>query len=631
MNAKVDVRIPLPPLLIVILSVVASAKAISYKPLLDERFLLAWAHPRAGITGFDHFVSFSGLVPGEVWGPLTPISIKLSQVLSFGVPWLWRFHNMLLFVGGSLALLYLFRRLIPNVFVAMFITMLIAVGITFLEPVLWLGARGFVLAYFLVSLSLALYARPREQGSLLWISLGCILFGIALMAEFNVWMFALLFALIEYVIWKRLPKEKRKDGTIHLVAPMVPLVLSACALAALGFRFTAPAWKPLKFSGEQGRFAAKLHSTFKNSGPVVIADMPEKLSTSPLFTTDGAVLYDPASGTISSTRISGGILKSHIAGGSAPVPFYRWNRTHGRFTAVSWDFDNAAEPAEFDAKEIAAQSQPPIPFIKTTSLDEQANELTIKSEMPTTGPVLRISGSWLNPGMADFVWIDAKVDSPRKESSSLELYWVTLIEPEYDARARRETVPAVVNDGQYHRYYFPVTSTPWYSSSLINQLTLGFPAQSSVIVKRMGTITKDQISPKVSIDIASSERAIAAPNFGFPNMPQLGLYVAPRGADSIPVRYALQTGADGILFEIALPGRDFENPNGSRISGVTWKTVPIEKPGPTAQLDISDLPQTAVYAIRAVAMDKEHNPIGNFSDTLYVLVDRPPQFGWSTR
>jgi hypothetical protein len=55
------------------------------------------------------------------------------------------------------------------------------------------------------------------------------------------------------------------------------------------------------------------------------------------------------------------------------------------------------------------------------------------------------------------------------------------------------------------------------------------------------------------------------------------------------------------------------------------------KDGNTVTVPIDNITEPGVYAVRAVAMDKAHDMIGQFSDTLYLLIQRPAQFGWSTQ
>jgi hypothetical protein len=623
MNAKFDLRIPLPPILVMILCVVASVKLLPMKPMLDEQFLLAWAHAKpAG------FLSCAGLLPGELWGPLTPISILISQLFSFGVPWIWRLHNLLIYSIASVIFFYAAKRHMP-VIPATLLAALVAVGIA-IFPVGWLGARGVLLAFFFVSIALLFYVR-RTTRVLLWTSLAALCFVFAICSSFSSWPAAAVFAIVEAAIWFGTPKPNRQNGTFSLVAPMVPMVIAACALAAIGFQQEPPVARLLKIERSQAKFAATMRSTFKKDNFVVIADVPERLAPSPYFISNGAILYDGHKSVMAANRVCGGLLKDALKAGRAPVPCYRWDAKHQMFPPIYLTFEGENAAIEFDAAKLGNLFEPPVAFFKTASFDEKQNLISIKSELPTTGPVMRVSGRWMNPTVADFIWVEAKIDSPRKDISSVELYWTTALQPDYERKFRHELASAIVNDGKFHRYFFPVRSTAWYCSGQPQQLTFGFPAQSTVEIKAMGTMTKEKLCPDVKLDIKSDARGVAVPCFGFPNIPELGSYVSPFDANSLPATFRVQPEATGILFEISLPNKDFENPNGNKLSGVTFKTLPIDSTGPTAELPIEDLPQPGVYAVRGIAMDKGHNPIGNFSDTLYVLIQKPNPLGWRTR
>jgi hypothetical protein len=623
MNSKFDVRIPLPPILVMILCVVATAKLLPVKPMLDERFLLAWAHAKPGA-----FLWCTGLLPGEQWGPLTPFSILVSQWLSFGVPWIWRLHNVLIYTIGSLALFHAARR-ITSVTVAMLVTVLIAGAIALVLPVAWLGARGFLLAYCLVSIALAIYVR-RDRRILVAISLSVLCFAIALAASLSWWMAAFAFPLVEAILWFRTPSSSR-DKSISTFAPLLFFVVLTAPLVGFGFRPTEPHLAPLKMPASESRFAATMRSTFAKKKLVVIADLPERLAPSPYFVSNGAIVYDGSKSAVAANRVTGGLLKDALRANRAPVECFRWDLRHQMFSPVYLNFEGENAPTEFDGSKLANLMEPPLAFIKTAAFDEKENAISIKSELATTGPVMRVSGRWLNPTIADFIWIDAKIESPRSDISSLDMYWTTSLLPEYESKRRHEKSPAWINDGKFHRYYFPIRDTAWFCSGQPQQLTFGFPIQSTAQIKTIGTTTKDKLCPDVKLDIKTDRRATAVPCFAFPNIPDLGLYVADFDAQTLPATFHVQPGATGILFEISLPNKDFENPNGSKLSGVTFTTCPIDGTGPTAELAIADLPETAVYAVRGIAMDKGHNPIGNFSDTLYVLIQKPNSLGWRTR
>jgi hypothetical protein len=149
----------------------------------------------------------------------------------------------------------------------------------------------------------------------------------------------------------------------------------------------------------------------------------------------------------------------------------------------------------------------------------------------------------------------------------------------------------------------------------------------------MGTVHGKNLMPKFDVLGTAGQTAVVAPSFNFPNEPALGLAVLPRGAETLPVAFACDNVPDaaGVTVEISMPGAQFEQENSTTLSGVTYRTVPLEGLSGTHQIPIGDLPRAGVYAIRAIAMDKGHNMIGKFSDTEFVYIWRPKRAGWSNQ
>jgi hypothetical protein len=410
-------------------------------PLLDEQFLLAWARDPHAFG--SNFYAFAGLVPGDQWGPLTPLSLQIAPT--------WHVH-LLLAAAGAAALYMAMPKLTKSKPVSIVIPALSVLLLAFLEPLQWLGSRGLWLGFCLSAFAVFFFVRSRFtlRLALTNVTIAIVVYAIALAADLTMWLATPLFFLCEFFLYQRNRAAHRYDPTFSLLAPLVPVVLCGCALSAVGFRFSILDFSRVKLKNEYSSYATSLKRQYHNQ--IAIAGAPAQLAPSPLFVSNGSILYDGMNDVVAANRVTKG----------APPDMVR--------------------------------------------------------------PVIR---------------------------------------------------PHVINP---------------------------------------------------------SARGVAAPSFGFPTLPEDGLYVIPYGTTQLEFDVKNTPGSLGVVFEFSLPGRDFDIPNGTRLSGETFKTVPIVmKDGNTVSVPIDNITEGGIYAVRAVAMDKGHDMIGHFSDTLYLLIQRPTQFGWSTQ
>ena len=410
-------------------------------PLLDEQFLLAWARDPHAFG--SNFYGFAGLVPGDQWGPLTPLSLQIAPV--------WHVH-LLLAAGGAAASYVAVTKLTKHKAVPVVATALIVSLLAFLEPLQWLGSRGLWLGFCWSALAVFFFVRSRFtlRLALTNVSIATVAYAIALASDMSTWLVTPLFVLLEILLYRRNRAAHRYDPTFSLLAPLVPVVLCACALSAVGFHFNFMNFTRIKLKNEYAAFAHSLRQKYHNQIDVV--DAPLQIAPSPLFVTNGSILYDGMSDVVAANRVS-----------------------------------KAAAP----------------------------------------------------------------------------------------------------------------------------------------------DVVRPQLKPRL-LDL--NARGVSVPSFGFPTVPEDGLYVIPYGTTHLEFDVKNTPGSIGLLFEFSLPGRDFDIPNGTRLSGETFKTVPIViKDSNTVSVPIDNITESGIYAVRAVSMDKGHDIIGRFSDTLYLLIQRPTQFGWSTQ
>jgi hypothetical protein len=121
------------------------------------------------------------------------------------------------------------------------------------------------------------------------------------------------------------------------------------------------------------------------------------------------------------------------------------------------------------------------------------------------------------------------------------------------------------------------------------------------------------------------------PFFRFPTQPELGLFRIPPNADSIVVSHSCENleGASGVMIEISMPNKVFPNENGADQSGVASSVIGIDGAKGTYGIPIAKFPVPGLYSLRAVAIDQNHRPMGNFSDDVYCLVTGKYSTGWS--
>lgn len=401
-------------------------------------------------------------------------------------------------------------------------------------------------------------------------------------------------------------------------------------------------WKQIGAYRAGGKVVRAMHKSLKvvrekSATPYVVASgIPFAAAVSTSFVAANSCLFDPGTGVVASSRVSGGHLKDLLKVGRYAASTLRWDNMNRSFANI--DFGQPLDaPKVYDGAQVALMFNPPIEHYKTAKFDTTTGEIILNSNSPTSGPVIRFNGSMLAPLGEDFVWVDAMIDGPREGvQPTIEFYWQSPIFPEFDAKNRRVVTPVFLSDGLFHRYYLPLRSVGWVTSGTMSSLMMGFPAGSKVRLKGMGTTGKENLIPAFQVVAsgnagASNERAVIPPAFDFPNDSSLGLVRLPRAAATVPVTYssAKPVNATGVLVEISMPNKDFDQANSTQLSSTTLKTIPIDGTTGTYQIPVDQFPEAGIYAIRAIAMDKLHNMFGNFSDTWYVYVYRPKRTGWN--
>jgi hypothetical protein len=369
-----------------------------------------------------------------------------------------------------------------------------------------------------------------------------------------------------------------------------------------------------------------------NAPYLLASEIPEWVSVSPKYSTNGMVVFDGKTRLLAAGAVSPGRLKDALSIGHYQNATLNWIEDLRSFMPI----DVTGPGDEFktiDAKEIAARFVPAIVFFKTAHLDE-AQDLLLLESNNDRGPAMRIASTGLSAGgKNDFLYIDARIEAPAGQTKPIiEMYWQTGTHPDYDNKMRRVWTKAFL-DGNYHRYFLPMRSIGWVASGPLMTLTFGFPAGAKVAIKEMGVEQRDAVSP--SFDAIANTTGLPAagrftpPYFNFPNEPDLGLFSY---GQNVPLTVSHDcsriAGATGVAIEISMPDKVFPNPNGNEASGVGGKTIGIDGVRGTYEIPTQDFPRTGVYSMRAIAIDSGHNPIGQYSDAVYCLVRTPQKTGW---
>lgn len=501
---------------------VAYVPSLGVSPLLDEQFLQAWAK-NAGQGGFNFadFLYFQGMRPNDAWSVLTPLSLKVTALTDFGSTFWWRFQSLLIhFVSccayGAIALKF------ASVPVAVGLTILFAIMPNSAESVVWIGGRGVILSvmFWLCAVLFFLQARQVTNGrygsialstSLRWLAASIAMYAFSLLSSVAIWVTALSFAVLEYSLWWRTPREQRADGTLALIGPLLMVVLAGAVVAASSV-----------FSALTARTIAMPSNYVLLSGLFLI----------------GLVFLPRLPKSIALGAVICGIL---LAG---------WlNAQYMR------SFSDSAN----------------------TTLIFQT---TVKQALPAASSANIVLSS---------------------------VPFAAAIAPAF----RRESIQV------FHRHS-ALLASPYVS------------ARAQEISPR--TTGGDGRSPDFDIALRSADgTAVSIPAFCFPTIPELGLFAAPRGTASIPIKYSCSNVANaaGVLVEISMPNADVALGPPDRLSGVTLTTLPINGVKGSSEIPVEKFPEAGIYSLRAIAINEAHDPIGTFSETLYLHVNRPRSPGWN--
>lgn len=183
--------------------------------------------------------------------------------------------------------------------------------------------------------------------------------------------------------------------------------------------------------------------------------MPQSLSVAPMLSPFDPLLIDGKTKLPRSQFVSSGKLIDGLRNNELQNICLGFDQNLGGLFACEFDAGKVPFGPQLNAQDVANRLAPPLAFYNgAIKLDESQENLLLESNSKA-GPACRLTCDGLSPTNNDFLYVDAKVDTAAIGQSLMELHWVTNRKPDWEPRERRVIIDATVNDGQYHRYFFP--------------------------------------------------------------------------------------------------------------------------------------------------------------------------------
>lgn len=361
--------------------------------------------------------------------------------------------------------------------------------------------------------------------------------------------------------------------------------------------------------------------------PAVLArDIPPFVALAPPPALGGAPLFHCRSAQLGAPSPPAGRLKEGLRAGARVRQAVRWDRDFA--SLVPLDLSPPRQTyGKLSGRSLVDKLKPALPFLETVRFDETSQCLVLERG-GQRGPAVSFRGEELSPVAGDFLYVDASIEAPAASPSFAELHWITVLKTDYDNKERKLTVP-VTTDGEFHRYLFSLRTVGWTTNGPLTQITLGFPPGARVRIKGLGVLEAEgQMAELEAVPAAGGPAAAAREIYTglyapFAEDRSLGLCQIPDRSAVLRLRFRTAgiAGAASAIIEIARPDCQFNNPNGSALSDVTFKTLPVEGREGEVSLRAADFGRPGCYRLRLAAVDASGHIIGSFSDDIVALVD----------
>lgn len=340
------------------------------------------------------------------------------------------------------------------------------------------------------------------------------------------------------------------------------------------------------------------------------------------------VLFDSKNQLMKAPKVVDGNLKDLLKDNKFRNLTMHWE--HSMVSLLPIDFGVAGDGQHkpfMDAAEIERRLIPPLAYWKTAKFYSEENLFEVFSNWDA-GPVLIVSANGFDALGPDFVYIEAKIDTPEtKLDSEVELSWLTTWGKELERRDRLAKTRAITNDGKFHRYRFPVRSTAWCTNGIIQQLSFGFPKSATVKIKEIGTEDRPDLIAKLKFDNYEGKRKVdsfVSGYFNYPSDQALGLALCLKEEKELKFDYDVSKveNAAKAVCEISRPDRFFEFPNSYKPGADHLKMLNLKSTAGTIKVKTSDLKEPGVYSFRVLAIDTNGKTVGFASDTINCLINR---------
>lgn len=366
----------------------------------------------------------------------------------------------------------------------------------------------------------------------------------------------------------------------------------------------------------------------KEKIPFCIAkDLSREIAVVPCISPHRPVVLDAHNGLMRAPTVSGGPFKDALSAGRLAGSAARWDSTFDSLVAIVIEPKVDEPPFALNGEKIGAALNPPLQFWKTVSFNKQEDSLKVSSNSehePGIGMFSRV----LSPLYGDAFYVDAKISTPVPPANpNVELHWMTLHTGNYEKEDRRTIALAQINENTFHRYLLSLRNISWPINGPITQLMIGFPSSSTAEIKGIGILKDPGIFAKLKIaDIgkSSTKTRFSDLYFDYPDDPDLGLFHIDKFSPELNLTYdvsAITGSARAILFssqadQLRLAGDCGEIPLDSE-----FKLELNGNSGPF-KIGLDKFPKTGIYGLRVAAVDSGGKPVGNFSDRIWLLVDK---------
>ncbi|MEZ4487182.1 MAG: hypothetical protein R3F51_06325 [Cyanobacteriota/Melainabacteria group bacterium] len=241
---------------------------------------------------------------------------------------------------------------------------------------------------------------------------------------------------------------------LKYAASAICLVLSLAFLIFQFGRTSKQLRAYLSATNVTGKLQKSIESVCSRAGSnleqnlVIVRNVPYYSTVTGIASPFNAVMIDGSSQLIRAPKIVGGKLKDLLKSGRFKDQTLHWEHNLLSIYPIDLGVAGYNDKPFMDAAEIERRLIPPAPYWNTAKYDPQANIFELFSNQEA-GPVLNVSANGFDPLGPDFVYLEAKIDTPQKDDSAeVELTWLTTWGKELE-RDRLIQCRAITNDGKF--------------------------------------------------------------------------------------------------------------------------------------------------------------------------------------